>query len=209
MANLESASLAGPEEWLCHSHRTPEGEVTGEGVGADEAGAILDGDDHGIFDVFRVFHRTGADHSTCVNSTLGRIAEQVVGGILYLRDGTLPQNRVEGTDKTTGLVGALFRHQIEDLISDLAQALESYKLDLFAFPSTEQGLQALVTPPAGLSQVERYREGGYIRRLPKDPWGNPYQYRSPGAHGVIDVFSFGADGREGGEGKDADIGNWG
>jgi len=94
-------------------------------------------------------------------------------------------------------------------VAVLEQALESYKLDLFAFPSTEQGLQALVEPPAALSQVERYREGGYIRRLPKDPWGNAYQYRSPGAHGVIDVFSFGADGREGGEGKDADIGNWG
>ena len=56
---------------------------------------------------------------------------------------------------------------------------------------------------------DRYREGGYVRRLPKDPWGADYQYRSPGQHGAIDVFSFGADGREGGEGKDADIGNWG
>ncbi len=93
-------------------------------------------------------------------------------------------------------------------VSVLEQALESYRLDIFAFPTTEQGLQALVTPPAGLTQVDRYREGGYIRRLPKDPWGNDYQYRAPGAHGAIDVYSFGADGREGGEGKDADIGNW-
>ncbi|MDR7229900.1 general secretion pathway protein G [Caulobacter sp. BE264] len=93
-------------------------------------------------------------------------------------------------------------------VSVLEQALESYRLDNFTFPTTEQGLQALVTPPAGLTQVDRYREGGYIRRLPKDPWGNDYQYRAPGAHGAIDVYSFGADGREGGEGKDADIGNW-
>jgi general secretion pathway protein G len=93
-------------------------------------------------------------------------------------------------------------------VSVLEQALESYRLDNFNFPTTEQGLQALVAPPAGLTQVDRYREGGYIRRLPKDPWGNDYQYRAPGAHGAIDVYSFGADGREGGEGKDADIGNW-
>ncbi|AZS23013.1 MULTISPECIES: type II secretion system major pseudopilin GspG [unclassified Caulobacter] len=93
-------------------------------------------------------------------------------------------------------------------VSVLEQALESYRLDNFSFPTTEQGLSALVAPPAGLTQVDRYREGGYIRRLPKDPWGNDYQYRAPGAHGAIDVYSFGADGREGGEGKDADIGNW-
>lgn len=93
-------------------------------------------------------------------------------------------------------------------VSVLEQALEGYRLDNFSFPTTEQGLQALVAPPAGLTQVDRYREGGYVRRLPKDPWGNAYQYRAPGAHGAIDVYSFGADGREGGEGKDADIGNW-
>ena len=92
-------------------------------------------------------------------------------------------------------------------VSVLEQALESYRLDMFAFPPTEAGLQALVAPPAGV-QVDRYREGGYIRRLPKDPWGNPYQYRAPGTRGAVDIFSFGADGREGGEGKDADIGNW-
>ncbi len=94
-------------------------------------------------------------------------------------------------------------------VAVLEQALEGYRLDTFVFPRTEDGLTALVTPPASLAQPDRYREGGYVRRLPKDPWGNDYQYRSPGQHGVIDVFSFGADGREGGEGKDADIGNWG
>ena len=59
-----------------------------------------------------------------------------------------------------------------------------------------------------MARPDRYREGGYIRRLPKDPWGNPYQYLQPGRHGAIDIFSFGADGREGGEKNDADIGNW-
>lgn len=93
-------------------------------------------------------------------------------------------------------------------ISVLEQAMESYRLDNFAFPSTEEGLSALVTPPAGMKRPDRYREGGYVRRLPKDPWGNPYQYQQPGRRGAIDIYSFGADGQEGGEKNDADIGNW-
>lgn len=93
-------------------------------------------------------------------------------------------------------------------ISVLEQSVESYRLDNFTFPSTEQGLQALVAPPAGMARPDRYREGGYIRRLPDDPWGNPYQYALPGEKGRFDIFSFGADGRKGGEGDDADIGNW-
>ena len=69
--------------------------------------------------------------------------------------------------------------------------------------------RALVAAPQGLSQPERYREGGYVRRLPKDPWGQDYQYRRPSTHGgQFDVFSWGADGKEGGEGEDADLGNW-
>ncbi len=93
-------------------------------------------------------------------------------------------------------------------ISVLEQSIEGYRLDNFAFPTNEQGLQALVTPPAGLTRPDRYREGGYIRRLPQDPWGNPYQYAVPGEKGRFDIYSFGADGRKGGEGDDADIGNW-
>jgi general secretion pathway protein G len=93
-------------------------------------------------------------------------------------------------------------------VSVLEQAVESYRLDNFTFPTTEQGLAALVSPPAGLNRPDRYREGGYIRRLPDDPWGNPYQYALPGERGRFDVYSFGADGRKGGEGGDADIGNW-
>mgnify|MGYP001152326248 CR=1 FL=1 len=94
-------------------------------------------------------------------------------------------------------------------IAVLEQAIETYRLDNLAFPDDAQGLQALVSPPVGLARPERYRQGGYVRRLPEDPWGNPYQYRRNSAHGgQFDVWSMGADGREGGEGDDADLGNW-
>ena len=93
-------------------------------------------------------------------------------------------------------------------IAALETALEQFRLDLGSYPTTEQGLEALVAPPSGLRNPERYREGGYIRRLPTDPWNTPYQYLAPGQNSVIDIFSLGADGREGGEGADADIGNW-
>jgi len=90
----------------------------------------------------------------------------------------------------------------------LSQAAEMYRLDNLAYPPTADGLNALVTPPAAVAQAGRYRPGGYVRKLPADPWGNPYRYASPGKHGTFDIFSYGADGREGGEGDDADIGNW-
>ncbi len=91
-------------------------------------------------------------------------------------------------------------------IATLEQAIETYRLDNLDFPAD---LQALVAAPAGLAQPERYRPGGYIRRLPQDPWGRPYQYNRQSAHsGQFDVFSWGADGKEGGEGNDADLGNW-
>lgn len=90
----------------------------------------------------------------------------------------------------------------------LEQALDNYRLENLSYPTTEQGLQALLSPPAGLSRPERYRDGGYIRRLPEDPWGNAYQYSYPGRNGRFDIYSFGADGVAGGEGDDADIGNW-
>jgi general secretion pathway protein G len=93
-------------------------------------------------------------------------------------------------------------------VAVLEQAVESFQLDNFRTPSTQEGLQALVAAPAGLNAPERYREGGYIRRLPKDPWGADYQYLAPGEHGTFDIYSFGADGKKGGEGKDADLGNW-
>jgi len=93
-------------------------------------------------------------------------------------------------------------------VSVLEQAMETYRLDNLVYPTTEQGLAALVQAPAGLSRPERYRQGGYVRRLPDDPWGNAYQYHRPGRQAAFDVYSFGADGAEGGEGENADIGNW-
>lgn len=94
-------------------------------------------------------------------------------------------------------------------ISVLEQAIETFRLENLSYPTTEQGLAALRRAPAGLARPERYRTGGYIRRLPEDPWGNPYQYRRPGRGGLpFEVFSLAADGAEGGEGDAADIGNW-
>lgn len=93
-------------------------------------------------------------------------------------------------------------------ISRLEQALEMFKADQLSYPTTDQGLDALVTPPADLRRPDRFPEGGYVRRLPDDPWGNPYLYLYPGEQGVMDIYSLGADGRPGGEDLDADIGNW-
>jgi general secretion pathway protein G len=93
-------------------------------------------------------------------------------------------------------------------IASLQQALKLYRLDNLRYPLTEQGLQALVEKPAAPPVPPNWKTGGYIERLPKDPWGNPYRYLNPGLHGEIDVFSYGADGAAGGEGIDADIGSW-
>ncbi|MCC4619200.1 type II secretion system major pseudopilin GspG [Xanthomonas cassavae CFBP 4642] len=103
------------------------------------------------------------------------------------------------------------RAMVEKARADVAvleQALETYRLDNLTYPTTEQGLQALLTAPGGLARPERYRQGGYIRRLPEDPWGHAYQYRRPGRTGGFDVYSFGADGAQGGDADNADIGNW-
>jgi general secretion pathway protein G len=94
-------------------------------------------------------------------------------------------------------------------VQALVTALNLYKLDNFNFPSTEQGLDALVAQPGGQPEARNWKQGGYIERLPTDPWGNDYQYLSPGQRGSIDVWSLGADGQLGGEGPDADVGNWG
>jgi general secretion pathway protein G len=93
-------------------------------------------------------------------------------------------------------------------ISTIMQALKLYRLDNQRYPTTEQGLQALVAKPTTGPTPNNWKEGGYIEKLPKDPWGNPYQYLSPGIHGEVDVFSLGADGQPGGTGVDADIGSW-
>ncbi|WP_353979819.1 type II secretion system major pseudopilin GspG [Salinicola endophyticus] len=93
-------------------------------------------------------------------------------------------------------------------LSTLEQALDMYRLDNYRYPTTQQGLAALVSPPSSDPQPDNYREGGYIRRLPEDPWGHSYHYASPGQHGRVDLYSLGADDQPGGEGIDADIGNW-
>jgi len=100
---------------------------------------------------------------------------------------------------------------VEKARADIAlieQGLEMYRLDNFSYPAGAQGLAALVSPPSGLADPARYRRGGYVKRLPDDPWGRAYQYALPGTHGEVDVYSWGADGQPGGEDDDADIGNW-
>lgn len=91
-------------------------------------------------------------------------------------------------------------------VSRLMQALKLYRLDNQRYPSSEQGLSALVTRPTLPPEPPRWKP--YLDKLPRDPWGRPYQYLNPGTHGEIDVFSFGADGQPGGEGNDADVGSW-
>lgn len=91
-------------------------------------------------------------------------------------------------------------------IAVLESALEQYRLDNLVYPATGEGLAALVAAPPALARPERYRRGGYIKRLPDDPWGRPYRYQAPGADGQpFDLWSTGADGAPGGTGENADI----
>lgn len=93
-------------------------------------------------------------------------------------------------------------------IRTLESALNLYKLDNFQYPSTDQGLEALVNKPSGDPEPRNWKSGGYVDRLPKDPWGNDYLYLNPGVHSAIDIYTLGADNQEGGEEMNADIGNW-
>lgn len=90
-------------------------------------------------------------------------------------------------------------------IASLESALDLYRLDVGSYPSTDQGLESLTEKPA---DAPSWKEGGYLKKLPNDPWGSPYNYLNPGVHGTVDVFSYGADGADGGDGANADIGNW-
>jgi len=94
--------------------------------------------------------------------------------------------------------------QVMQNLRIIEQSLNMYKLDNSNYPSTDQGLDALVTKPSGSPEPRSWNTEGYINRLPKDPWGGDYQYLNPGTHGKIDIFSFGPDGTA----SDDDIGNW-
>ncbi|MEM1087813.1 MAG: type II secretion system major pseudopilin GspG [Pseudomonadota bacterium] len=98
----------------------------------------------------------------------------------------------------------------ETNISRLANALEQYSLDMFDYPTQRQGLEALVESPESIPAGARYRQGGYINKVPLDPWGRPFVYERPGDKSgrAYDLYSLGADGQEGGEDLDEDIGNW-
>lgn len=93
-------------------------------------------------------------------------------------------------------------------IRAIGAALDLYKLDNLVYPTTEQGLDALVHKPTALPAGAHYKADGYLEAVPKDPWGGDYQYLQPGQHNTYDLYSHGADGVPGGEGFNADIGNW-
>ena len=95
-------------------------------------------------------------------------------------------------------------------IKAIGAALDMYKLDNFAYPSTQQGLEALVSRPSGNPPAKNWSKDGYLKKLPIDPWGNTYQYLSPGQQNPqsFDIWTLGADGAPGGEGGDRDVGNW-
>ncbi|MDX3908859.1 MAG: type II secretion system major pseudopilin GspG [Sphingobium sp.] len=106
------------------------------------------------------------------------------------------------------VIPATDKARVEKAKADVAtieQALDQYRLDNLNYPGATEGLQALLSPPATLAQPGRYRRGGYIKKLPEDPWGRGYKYTVPGKNGPFDIYSLGADGQPGGEGDNADI----
>jgi general secretion pathway protein G len=108
------------------------------------------------------------------------------------------------------VIGRIDDAQISRAQQDLRaveNALKLYRLDNFTYPTSEQGLEALANKPSD-SNIKNWKSSGYLDRLPKDPWGNSYLYLNPGNNGEIDIYTFGRDGRPGGKGIDADIGNW-
>jgi len=127
----------------------------------------------------------------------------VVLGIIALISAIVVVNVLPARDKA-----AVDKAKID--IGVIESALDQFRLDMLAYPSSQQGLEALVKQPQDVRASTTYRPGGYLRGgVPLDPWGNPYQYRFPGERGgAYDLYSFGADGEPGGEGLDADIGNW-
>ncbi|HAO21818.1 MAG: type II secretion system protein GspG [Desulfobacteraceae bacterium IS3] len=107
--------------------------------------------------------------------------------------------------KMFGKVGTSKQKAAKTQITMFESALDTYRLDTGKYPATEQGMQALRIKPQGITKWE----GPYLPKdIPPDPWGNPYQYKSPGDHGPFDIISFGSDGKPGGEGEDSDIVSW-
>ena len=109
------------------------------------------------------------------------------------------------------VTGEADKARVQRVHADFKQietALELYKLDNYVYPSSEQGLQALVEKPALEPIPKKWKKDGYLPRFPKDPWDNEYKYLSPGEHGKFDLYSYGADNAPGGEDQAADIGNW-
>lgn len=109
------------------------------------------------------------------------------------------------------VIGEADKARVKTVFADfnrLESALKMYKLDNYNYPSSEQGLQALVEKPTLEPLPRAWKKDGYLDRMPKDPWGNDYQYLSPGEHGAFDLYSLGADGVPGGDGSNADFGNW-
>ncbi|MFM2344470.1 MAG: hypothetical protein RLZZ210_1081 [Pseudomonadota bacterium] len=93
-------------------------------------------------------------------------------------------------------------------IATISSALKLYRLDNARYPTTEQGLKALVEKPTVAPLPRNWKDGGYLEKIPKDPWGNEYQYITPGIHSDADIFTYGKDKEVGGEGINADVGNW-
>lgn len=142
-----------------------------------------------------------------MNSTLGRRASgftlieiMVVVVILGILAAIVVPRVMDNPDKARVVTA-------KQQIRTIETALNMYRLDNFKYPTSDQGLEALVSAP-GDASVKNFKQGGYMPKLPNDPWGNPFQYLNPGAKGEIDIYSLGADGQPGGEGVDADIGNW-
>lgn len=105
-------------------------------------------------------------------------------------------------------VGTAQKQRVISDFKSIETALKVYKLDNFVYPSTEQGLEALVTKSDLEPTPRNFQKGGYLKEAPLDPWGRPYLYVQPGQHGEVDIFTLGADGQEGGEDDNADLGNW-
>ncbi len=145
--------------------------------------------------------RTGRNRNRLNQGGFSLIEIMVVLVILGILAALVAPNVMQGIDK------ALITQAKTDMKS-IDTALSLYKMDNFIFPRTEQGLQALVSKSDIAPVPKNFRKDGYLTKLPKDPWGADYIYISPGEHGPYDLYTLGQDGAPGGEGLDADIGNW-